>query len=151
MVIRVEQGKGRKERYVMLSPDLLELLGRRGPRASDLQNLEVVHQLAQRRYLRLQPPGFRLSEFAVVPIGCQGSLVVVGEHNAGKSMASLSRSIATESCCFAFSALRDMFRSLTAAVANSGGPCAVSANGQSGKVPTPVDLPPRPGRRYICR
>jgi site-specific recombinase XerD len=26
MVIRVEQGKGRKERYVMLSPQLLELL-----------------------------------------------------------------------------------------------------------------------------
>jgi site-specific recombinase XerD len=28
MVIRVEQGKGRKDRYVMLSPDLLELLRR---------------------------------------------------------------------------------------------------------------------------
>ena len=26
MLIRVEQGKGRKDRYVMLSPDLLELL-----------------------------------------------------------------------------------------------------------------------------
>jgi integrase/recombinase XerD len=26
MVIRVEQGKGRKDRYVMLSPHLLELL-----------------------------------------------------------------------------------------------------------------------------
>ena len=26
MVIRVEQGKGRKDRYVMLSPDLLDLL-----------------------------------------------------------------------------------------------------------------------------
>ena len=26
MVIRVEQGKGRKDRYVMLSPRLLELL-----------------------------------------------------------------------------------------------------------------------------
>ena len=28
MVIRVKQGKGRKDRYVMLSPDLLELLRR---------------------------------------------------------------------------------------------------------------------------
>lgn len=38
MVVRVEQGKGRKDRYVMLSPMLLEILGsyrnRRSPKGT---------------------------------------------------------------------------------------------------------------------
>jgi len=65
MVIRVEQGKGRKDRYVMLSPQLLELLcdwvargAARGLAVSGSRSRATAHDTpAQSRLPRRSPDG----------------------------------------------------------------------------------------------